>query len=442
MRLSSHSLAVSLALAACPPTLAVGPATGLIDTPIRIRASGLAPGTSAQLVATTESNGVLWRSIATCEAGADGSIDAATCDSTAGSYTGVDAGGLLWSMQPQEPGVASYEPPPHGAPIEYAIELRDGGRVVATAHVRRFPQLPGVVVRSVRAPFVGTLALPPAPGKHPALVLLGGSEGGDSMADVAPLFASHGFATASVAYFGLPGLPAHLVDIPVETVGTALDWLAKQPGVDPRRIGVVGISKGGELALLAASTYPQIRAVVSVVGVPFSMYGIDPSSASRNGRGSWSKSGAELAYVPPDPATSAQLHDVIASGGKVSFGLVADASVARNPAAVRKAFFPLERIAGPVLCIGAGDDQLMNSSRSCDMALTYLQEHAHPFPDRKLTFPDAGHDVITFYHPTFGYQEFTFDRFTEVDGGTPATDGRANEVAWPSLLAFLEAALR
>jgi len=435
------ALGLALAIGAAPagPSLRVEPQTGLADAPLGVRAAGLVPGSTAEVVATARSGDALWMSVATCRADGGGQIVLATCDSSAGTYTGIDPGGLVWSMLPQPPGKKPFALAA-GKPIDYTIELRVAGSVVATAHALRARVLAGVALRPIVAPFRGTLALPPSAGKHPAVILLGGSEGGDAMTDVAQLLASHGYVAATVAYFGLPGLPQQLVDIPVEDVGTALTWLSQRSDVDANRIGVFGISKGGEFALLAASTYPRIRAAVSVVGVPFAMYGVNPNGPAPNA-GSWSRNGVELPFVPPDAAAGARLHELIVAGGKVSLGILADASIEKNPVAVQRAFFPLERIAGPILCIGAGDDHLKNSARDCDIAFAYLSQHKHAFSDRKLNFPSAGHDVLTFYLPTLGYDEFTLSRFTEIDGGSAESDGRANEIAWPAILRFLETAL-
>ena len=74
---------------------------------------------------------------------------------------------------------------------------------------------------SVQQSFIGTICTPPSHERHPAIILLGGSEGGDLMARFAPLFAAHGYLAVSVAYFKEPGLPQTLVDVPVETIGRA-----------------------------------------------------------------------------------------------------------------------------------------------------------------------------------------------------------------------------
>ncbi len=48
-----------------------------------------------------------------------------------------------------------------------------------------------------------------------------------------------------------------------QDIRAAVDFLAAQPGVDPDRIGVLGMSMGGEEAIGAAAVDPRIRAVVA-----------------------------------------------------------------------------------------------------------------------------------------------------------------------------------
>ncbi len=50
--------------------------------------------------------------------------------------------------------------------------------------------------------------------------------------------------------------------IPVEYFGRATKWLANREEIRLGTLGIAGGSRGGELALLIASTFPEIRAVV------------------------------------------------------------------------------------------------------------------------------------------------------------------------------------
>src|SRR5205085_10788827 len=92
------------------------------------------------------------------------------------------------------------------------------------------------------------------------------SSGGHSELPAAVL-ASHGYPTLSLAYFGEPGLPQELRSIPLEYFRGALRWLAARPGVDGRRLVVLGISRGGEAALLAGISFPDlVHGVITCTG--------------------------------------------------------------------------------------------------------------------------------------------------------------------------------
>jgi dienelactone hydrolase len=83
---------------------------------------------------------------------------------------------------------------------------------------------------------------------------------------VATALAEAGFASLALAYFGVTDLPDRLAEIPVETVERGLLWLRDHPSVGGLRVGLVGSSKGGELALLAASRFSEHLS--AVVGFP------------------------------------------------------------------------------------------------------------------------------------------------------------------------------
>ncbi len=117
---------------------------------------------------------------------------------------------------------------------------------------------------------------PSTPGPHPAIVLLHGSGGGVSfwLDRIAPMLSRLGVLVFAVHYFDRTGTdratPAMLSDgvhVPL-WLGTVRDVLAhirSQPGVDPRRIALVGVSLGAFLSL-ALGVESGIRAIVDISG--------------------------------------------------------------------------------------------------------------------------------------------------------------------------------
>jgi dienelactone hydrolase len=266
------------------------------------------------------------------------------------------------------------------------------------------------VACSAATAFVGTLCTPEEPGPRPVVVVLGGSGGGDGLRGIAARFAGRGYVAVSVAYFGLAGLPATLDQIPVETVGNALESVAKRPDVDAARIGVFGDSKGGELALLAAATYPQVHAVVGVVPSPFAWQGAGFGS-------SWTLGGKPVPYIPVERRRgSAYAESMRAHRGQIG-----------------GAMFALEKVHGPMLLLAGDDDAVWDSPAQCEVALAYLRAHPHPYADEYVHYPAAGHAFL-FATPDRPLQA----RF----GGTARGNVDAGRQAWSKIDDFLDRALR
>mgnify|MGYP002551549072 CR=1 FL=1 len=81
--------------------------------------------------------------------------------------------------------------------------------------------------------------------------------------------AEHGFVTIAcdAAYQGASGGEPHFTDLPacrVEDVRRMADYISGYPGVDPARVGSLGICGGGGYTLGAAQTDPSIRAVATL----------------------------------------------------------------------------------------------------------------------------------------------------------------------------------
>ena len=364
--------------------------------------------------------------------GADGEVDVGTTAPVGGSYSGVSPMGLIWSME--RIGLPESEAP---KPVTvFRAEAKNGERAEASVICAMVG--PGVTSKLLEEDGLhGVWFLPPGDGPHPAVIVLGGSEGGLPVRSAAPLLASHGYATLALAYFGLPGLPRGLVNIPLEYFGRAIAHV--RAAVAPRNdfVAVYGGSRGGELALLVASLNAEIRAVVAVVpsGVVSGAFGPSEPGDSRP-RGAWTQAGKPLPDMSQNNRyDNSWVADPVQSPIK---GTPRVLNAMRDLDAMERATIPVERIKGPVLMVSGRDDQLWPSFELSEIARRRLEAHNHPWPFEHISYPDAGHGMVPPYAPTTATTlVHPVNRRTYARGGTPKGQIEANVASWRRTLDFL-----
>ena len=391
--------------------------TFLIDEPIPIIISGLPAGETITVGLRGGSRGE-WLSNVTVTADSAGVVDLARMAPSQGTYRGIDPMGLFWSAK------RSIPPPPPSSPLPrtenppqpWQLTATVHGSIVATTTVLRRDVAENVAMKVVREQgMVGVFYQPAGEGRHPAILVLGGSGGGvPPAASYAGGLASHGYAVLALAYFGVEDLPPSLSRIPLEYFKTALDWMAAQPAVDPARIGVVGASRGAELALLLGSLYSkQIRTVVAYM--PSNL--VWGGCCSGLNEPSWMLGGQPVAWANP------RRDDFIA---------------------MQRAAIPVERIRGSVLLISGKQDGVWHSTEMADAVVNRLRRNHFAYPYAHLAYDDVGHaigrpgmpttDIDNVRHPLTG-------RVMHL-GGTPAGTAHAREDSWRQMLAFVDAQLR
>ena len=225
------------------------------------------------------------------------------------------------------------------------------------------------------------------PGPAPAVIVLGGSEGGAFQADH-PLIGAlrnAGFQVARVAYFGAPGTPAKLDRIALDPLDGYIAVLAADPRVMAQCLYVVGASKGAELALLLGAGNAAVRGVAAVAPshVVFQSSRLTPFATS-----SWRRGDRSLAFVPY-PRDLSTLRGVL--GGDRFLEMHKRAL--ENEAAVARATIPVERINGPVLLVGAAGDGVWPSAAMARSVAGRLA--ASEFPHRvDLTILPGDHYLL------------------------------------------------
>jgi acetyl esterase/lipase len=318
-----------------------------------IRVTGLAPLQPVTIrAALTDSAGEAFTSTARFVPHSDGIVD--TSRSVAnGSYEGIDPMGLFWSLT----GKGGAQWPVTGA-VETTIDVLDEkDHLLASARIRRRIIPEDVKVRELRHPdstLVGRF-YEHSGGKRPALLTLTGSNGGIDPT-MAPFLASRGYNVLALAYYHFEGVSENLIEIPLETFREGLRWLAAQPSVDSQRIGIVGISKGAEAALLTASYFPEgVRAVAAFVPTSVVWEGADARARfggdahfDAPGRSSWSLRGKPVPFVRKTVSAERL------ANRPVAFLDEYEPPIRRplDPATV----IPVEHIRGAIFLAASGDD--------------------------------------------------------------------------------------
>ena len=409
---------VSLALqrTAAPAAIEFPRDDVLIDESIPIAVSGLTPSAIVTVRARSGAENDPWTSSATFTADAAGRVDLARTAPGTGSYKEVDPMGLFWSASRASADDARAPEGVAAGPELWTLTAETGGAVVATATIRRRAVAAGVRVTPVRDKgLVGTFYEPAEPGRHPAVLVLGGSGGGvPPPLGPAGGLASRGYAVLALAYFGAPGLPRALSNIPLEYFATALQWMSAQPSVDASRIGVLGLSRGAELALLLGAVYPAFHTVVAYMPSNVIVRGCCDATT----RVAWTLEGRPVAPEPLVPM--------------------------RQSMTMGRPEIPVERINGAVLLISGRDDDVWPSTEMADRIMSRLRQHrfAHPFVH--LAYDHAGHGIGRPFtstlelnsrrHPLTG-------RIVQM-GGTPSGTAKARADSWQKMLAFVDEHLR
>jgi len=424
----------ALYLSVCSPAtphFKIESAEELFGVPFSIKITGLKAGESVTIQARSKDGwDVDWESTATFTADKKGVVDVAKQAPASGDYIVADPLGLLWSMIPvnpkgNDPPAYEFQKLDHIA-IHLTAETASGDSL--TADIKRYFRMPGTEL--VRIPIEkegleGILFHPLQGGPHPGLILLAGS-GGGIYEWWAELMASNGFAALTLPYFRYKDLPKELMEIPLEYFKKAITWLKEQRAVDGNRIAVMGGSKGGELALLLAATYPEIKAVVACVPSSVVWQGI---SMDRFGS-SWSQDGKGLPFARWH--FSSEDAQKMESGQPIS--LLETYSLKKNdPSVLEEATIPVEKIKGPILMVSGTDDQLWPSAEFSNMVMERLEKYNHPHERQHLSYEGAGHMVFLPYFITAGNRiEMPF-----MNGGNPRADANGSADFWAKMLDFL-----
>lgn len=418
--------------------LEVLPKHVLIGDPIHVSVSGLQAGQTGSLVVSgVDRFGNTWSSRASFKADEAGTIDTWRDEPVEGSYQGKDPAGLFWSMTCQQ---TAEMVSPFPVISSLTITLWVNGQEEVSQVIERVSRV-DLDSQELTEPIVGVFFKPREINQPtPALIVLGGSEGGYNQGWAAVIASKTRLPTLALGYFGLKGLPETLENIPLETIEKALLWLNQQPFVAKNCFGIVGASRGGELAILSASLFPQIRAVVGYTASGVIWEGIG------DGKPAWTFRGQPFPYLSflTDEASQRLFLEAQAQGTIYFTEPSFLYSLKMQESRIQEATIPVENSKAAFLLIGNPQDGVWPSQMLSKIAIDRLKAHDHPRPFEILSYDQGGHMLIPYpYYPTT-MRKFYLPtiKIWEGLGGTAEAAARAASDSWPKVMEFLHRELR
>ncbi|MGW5120671.1 acyl-CoA thioester hydrolase/BAAT C-terminal domain-containing protein [Streptomyces noursei] len=276
-----------------------------------------------------------------------------------------------------------------------------------------------VVEHDLTAPWEAVLMEPTA-GNGTGVVVLAGSSGRVDR-QRARLLAEQGFLALAIRWFGGPGQPAGICEVPLETFIAAVDLLRSRGA---ERVGILGVSKGAEAALLTAAYEPRVNAVVAVSPTSLVWCNVGPGldGQQRPYRSSWTWRGKPLPFVPMDDSWQAAEQ----ADGPVAIRGCYELSERTYARRLDAAAIPVEKASADILLVAGGDDAMWPSLRYAEQLAA--RRRAADAPVHMVTRSDAGH------RPRFPGEGPAAPSKTFVYGGTARSDALLGEAAWDPIL--------
>lgn len=275
--------------------------------------------------------------------------------------------------------------------------------------------------------FYAAPAGPAQPRRRAAVLMLGGSGGGYPDPKAARAMAEAGYPVLALAYFRgfsgatLTSLPAQLKDIPLEYFFKAIDWMKKRPEVNPKKIVLMGESRGGELVLQLGSMRKDVGGVIAFVPSHLRWGAVGGEGAG------WTYKGKALPYARDDYKPG----EPLVAGFNRTLNTTDPAQLALLAAAA----IPVEKIKGPVELFSTMADQIWPSTRMSTAAIERMRAKGKKGPRDHVAYEGASHLLMG---PGPGITHYGDGPYRIDFGGTEGGTEMSRNDAWQKSLAFMD----
>jgi dienelactone hydrolase len=214
-----------------------------------------------------------------------------------------------------------------------------------------------------------------------AIILIGGGQWGDFWAQE---FANKEMVGLSIPYTGKKGLPRLPEEIELEYFENAINWLIKQPEVDPNKLVVMGASRNAELALIIASLFTEsVRGVVAYAPSSVSWSNTVLPYNSNELKPSWKYKGVDVPYIPMNKIIGIE-------SNKIKMVEYWKKGLAKTDFIIQAAI-KVEKVNGPIILFSGKDDKVWPSSIMADMIEKRLEDNSFEHSFQNIKYDNAGH---------------------------------------------------
>ena len=225
--------------------------------------------------------------------------------------------------------------------------------------------------------------------KDKVMIVMSGSNGGMGITRKEALFYhKNGIPSLALALFKTKQTGKFLDRVPVEYVENAIKWLKEQ---GYQRIGIDGMSKGSEMALLSASMFSELSCVIARVPSYFVSEGLSGKGKSKgpSGTSCWSYKGKEIPYAPYNQRAFDMLKMFREERELHIMRFNRDKNV------TPETIFPVEKIKAPILLLSSKNDEVWPSYEASLYIEKRLQEQGFVYPVKHIAYEHMSHAMMT-----------------------------------------------